>query len=83
MLSSEVSLVGEYINGNLWSLRLVSASPSGPKAHGECSEGDLPSRETLKLGGFTAVNYVDFNLGRHYRVDEDASGTVVFRDSLT
>ena len=86
-LSDEVSLVGNYIEASsgalhLWNIRLVSASPVGPKARAEYSEGDLPSRETARLGGFEATNYVGLNLERHYRV-EDADGTVVFSDSLT
>ena len=86
-LSDQVSLVGQYIEASsgppaLWSIRLVSTSPEGPKARTEYSEGDLPSRETARLGGFEATNYVGLNLERHYRV-EDADGTVVFSDSLT
>ena len=85
-LSDEVSLVGNYIEASgvpcLWSIGLVSTSPMGPEAHAYHSEGDLPSRETARLGGFEATNYVGLNLERHYRV-EDADGTVVFSDSLT
>lgn len=85
-LSDEVSLVGNYLIASgtprLWGVRLVSTSPAGPKAHAHYSDGDLPSRETLHLGGFIAENYVGLNLDRHYRV-EDAAGAVVFKDSLT
>ena len=85
-LSGQVSLVGQYIQVSgapaLWNIRLVSTSPVGPQARVEYSEGDLPSRDTASLGGFIATNYVDLNLHRHYQV-EDASGTEVFRDSLT
>lgn len=80
-LSNEVALVGEYQGESLWNIRLVSSMPHGPKARGDYSEGELPSRETLVLGGFMATNYVGLNLDRHYRV-EDATGSVVFRDSL-
>ena len=86
-LSDEVSLVGQYIESGglpaLWNLRLVSTSPTAPKAQADYSEGDLPSRETLKLGGFTATTRVDINLNRYYRCEEDASGGVVFKESLT
>lgn len=85
-LSDQVSLVGQYIQVSgasaLWNIRLVSTGPDGPKAHAHYSEGDLPSRETARLGGFEATKYVGLNLERHYRV-EDADGTVVFSHSLT
>lgn len=88
-LSDEVSLVGNFILSSgkplLWGVRLVNKNPTGPKAHiidTWIGEGDLPSRTTARLGGFTATIYVGLDLGRHYTVT-NSLGETVFSQSLT
>lgn len=85
-LSDDVSLVGNFITSTgkplLWGVQLVGTNPNWPKARVEVSEGDLPSRTTAKLGGFTATVYVGLDLGRHYKV-KNSHGQTIFSESLT
>ena len=82
-LSSEVSLVGRYLEGTLWDFRLIHAyEKKHAKDISPDLQGDLPAYYIWELDGFKCHLRIDLNLNRYFWV-ESPKGIKLFSGQVT